>query len=309
MGDKKKSFDVKAIAERQALIEAIFIDYEQTREVREKLSLLLEKGRVMRKQSKRVQARVSLIEAESSCGKSSTVDDFVQSRKKANEHDILSISIPPDCTVKHMSIEFLTGLKDPLASRASSTLASNTRRIVSAIINRGISLIIIDEFQDLMSAGNERQAQVSALWVKRVLDEAKVPVVCVGYPSMGKVIKAVPGLESRTGVTITLHPLPWDTNHDEGTFVFRGFLDAFEKAMPFADRSNLQSPHIAHAIHIASGGYVGQVTKLLNVATEVSMLRTSGVDNLAVADLAEAFEALHPELENPFHVKPSRTNA
>lgn len=300
---EKSKFSLAEIAERRAKIGSIFIEYEQVTKVQNNLELLLETGRRMRRDSRRGQARVSLIEAPSSCGKSSAVDDFVQRKLRAGDSDILSIDLPPECTVKHMSIEFLTALQDPLAAKASSTLASNTTRIVSAILNRGISLIIIDEFQDLMSASNERQAQVSANWIKRVLDKAKVPVVCVGYPSMNKVIKSVDGLESRTAVTVTMYPLPWDTTDPQGTFVFRAFLREFERALPCEAPSHLHAPELAHAIHIASNGYAGQVSKLLVEAMAVSMMRVTGVDNITWEDLFMAFDMLHPQRENPFEVK------
>lgn len=306
MTGEKPVFNQTQIGERQAKIGSIFIEYGQVRKVHEKLALLLETGRFMRKQTKRVQARVSLVEAPSSCGKSSAIEDFVEARKKAGEHDILFIELPPECTVKHMSIEFLSELKDPLKDKASSTLASNTRRIVSAIRNKDISLIIIDEFQDLMSAGNDRQARVSANWVKRVLDKAKVPVVCVGYPSMNKVISAVEGLESRTGVTLPLHPFQWNTDDDTGTFEFRAFLREFEAEIPCTDPSNLHAPKVAHAIHIASEGYVGRLSKLIVEAMEVSMLRREGADNITWEDLHEAHEKLHPDRENPFGTRRSK---
>lgn len=300
MTETRERFTLDDIAKRTAAIGSTFIEYEQTKKVHQFLTLMLKTGREMRRDPKRIQARVSLIEAPSSCGKSSAIDDFVATRNKSGERDILFIELPHECTVKLMTVEFLAALGDPLANKVSSTTAVNTRRIVSAIAARGISLIIIDEFQDLMNAQNERLATVSANWVKRILDKAKVPVICVGYPTMHKVIKSVEGLESRTGSTIVLKPLPWLTEHPEGTFEFRAFLREFERELNCADPSNLHAPDLAHAIHVATEGLVGQVAKLLMKGVEVSMMRDQGQDNITWDDFAEAFESLSPERENPF---------
>lgn len=287
-------FSQKEISERRAVIGGIFVDHPQLKCVHKDLANQLRYG------TEGSAAKLTMLLADSGCGKTTAILDFVGKAKKGGRSDVLYISLPVPCTIKGMTCEMLRRLGDPLWDR-TSTVSRNSFRIIHQLREQKLRLLIIDEFQHLIDHDRDRVVHLTTDWLKTILDEAGVPVVCVGLPKSIEVIRANAQLERRTSKVTTMHPFAWEGA--DQALSFRAFLELFEQALPFAVPSNLSNPVLARAIHQASSGFVGRVSQLIWEATMVSMLRTEGPDCLTSADFAEAYLGLPFGKQNPFDMR------
>lgn len=305
-------FSITEIVRRCARIRRFFYEYSETKRVRTELEFCLESGQQGRPDrfgdssadgDAVSAAKLSVLVAETGCGKSTLINEFIQ-EKRSNPNipanAILRVNLPPNCTIKAMTEEFLDELRDPLSGR-QSTEKNNTRRIVSAIRRTGVKLVFIDEFQHLYDKDRDKVIHATTDWLKSLLDKAGVEVVCVGLPDCHKIINSNMQLDRRTFNLIELKSLRWDDG--DNTIEFRGLVRAFEEALEFGLPSGLHRPGIAKLIHRATKGYIGLVVQLLEQAVKVSMSRVDGDDRITTQDLEVAFQKRSPNKTNPFNAK------
>jgi hypothetical protein len=295
---------VKIIAEARKIINSTFIDYKQIGNVLQTLELRLEVGRRTEAGDfESTQAKLTALVAESGTGKSAVVKRFLKSeqvRKMTAEGErILHVKVPAQANIKTCTTSFLRGLGDPLADRHSTT-GRNSDRIVRLLRDLNYRFIVVDEFQHLVNEHSSKTPREVSDWLKVLLDEAGVPVLLVGLDTSLLALRGNQQLERRMTKVIRMKPMVWDRG--EGAQEFRYFLREFERAMiMLPEASNLSEPRLAHAIHKATGGYVGRVAQLMAEAIEITLLRDSGPRSMTRDDLADAFDGLGFETSNPFH--------
>lgn len=303
-------FSPQEIITRQNLIKQVFVDYSQTLAARAELEECLLRG-IMGNGSPAASveaedelpcAQLSLLIATSGCGKTTLIHKFIAEKRldaSVLPGAILRVSLPTQCTIKQMTEEILAKLGDGLSGR-TSTAANNTRRIVDALRRKGVKLLIIDEFQHLYDRDRRKVIHATTDWLKKLLDDAGVEVVCVGMEDSITIVESNIQLERRTASRIEMRPLRWDAKDD--SMEFRIQLKAFEEAIQAGCASGLHQPKLAHLIHLATGGVIGKVVQLLRQAVKASMSRAEGDDRITTQDLEMGFRNLAPTRKNPFSV-------
>jgi hypothetical protein len=101
----------------------------------------------------------------------------------------------------------------------------------------------------------------------------------------------------------SFHGFPFKEQQDQKEF--RGFLKAFDKNMPIAERSKVSEPYLAEKIYYATRGIPRTIRNLFIYSlTEAFKL---GHDKLEEIHLFEGFKCLNletrPKVVNPFHGK------
>ena len=298
-------FTKEEIAVRKAGVQSILVEHDQLRRVEDELEMRILVG------GGTGAARLAMLVAPSGCGKSTTVKQAkarLERMPRIAGHSALPIlycSMPAKCSIKTMTTALLQALGDPKADKHGSA-GMNSLRIIDLLRNLQVRLVILDEFQHLLSAVNEREVTD---WLKEVLDGAGVPVVCVGLNSSLTVINRNEQVRRRTSKLIRMKPFEWDKDaleegaHAPGSVAFKAFLHLFEKALQLPERSNLGADELAERIHIASNGLVGTVSQLVCEAIETSMMRLHGPDCLTMEDFAEAYDGLGFGNVNPFDMR------
>ena len=288
-------FSQSVIAGRFAAIQDIMVSYGQVEMVENALRqrMLMGVGR----QS----ARLALLLAESGCGKTTAIRSFMaavalDASYAGVPRAVLCVSLPVPCTIKSMTSRLLEGLGDPLAHQ-TSTVDRNSSRIILQLRNQGVRMIVIDEFQHLSEQAKTPHSELTD-WLKALLDQAGVPVCCVGLPSAQSVIMSNTQLARRTSRVITMSPFAFDTKEEQ--VEFRAFLHVYEQALPFAEPSHLSSADLSACMYDASGGLPGRIVQIVAEAAMISMARADGPDCITVPDLAQAYAELPFSEANPF---------
>lgn len=295
----KPHYSIAEIAAKKGAIQHVLIEYDQLDQVQDALELRILAG------TGGESAKLTMLVAPSGCGKTTTVKQ-AQSRLETKPDiaknsllPILYCSLPPKCSIKAMTTSLLAALHDPLADR-QSTRDMNDLRIIGQLKAQHVRLLVLDEFQHLIGASVHSSLHKEATdWLKKVLDGAGVPVVCVGLPESLSVIATHDQIRRRTTRIIRMKPFAWDDGGPKSK-MFQAFLHVFERELDLPENSGLGQPAMAERIHIASGGLVGVVAQLLSEAVEVSLRRRTGPECLTLGDLAEAYDGLPYELLNPF---------
>jgi GTPase SAR1 family protein len=195
-------FQESEIAARLKAISQVFVDHAELASIRSALRNQMRYGISGRS------AKLMLFLAEAGCGKSTLIRDFIAQEQGRTPPDLLYVSLPVPCTIKGMTSEMLRRLGDPLCDR-STTATRNSFRIVHQLQHQNKRLIIIDEFQHLIDHDRDRVLRLATDWLKTLLDEAGVPVVCVGLPNSIEIIRSNKQLERRTTKVTRLHPFEW----------------------------------------------------------------------------------------------------
>ncbi|MBB4041659.1 hypothetical protein GGR34_003337 [Microvirga flocculans] len=269
-------------AQRLRKIRGLFVRYDEMMRVCDEILERLETG------SDGESAELTMLTAPSGCGKTTSLRYFLsQVRKLGREGEVLFMAVPAHATIKAITEAFLEALGDPVKDR-QSTAARNSTRIVSALHRTGKRLIILDEFQHLLDRDRDRVSFLVTDWLKQLLDNAQVPVVCAGLPDSMTIISRNEQLERRTAQVIELEPMAWDGG--EKTVRFQAFLKMYEDQLGFERPPQMWRPELAKPIHEATGGVIGMMTRLVRAAARVSLERGDGPDTITREDFAKAFK-------------------
>lgn len=179
------------------------------------------------------------------------------------------------------------------------------REVMIAIKIQKVKMIIFDDVQHIIDAGMDAfgAADVFKLFLK-----SRVSAVCIGLPyaaALGRVNKQLGRLVQQR---YTMKPLPCSLGdfpeldakgriaRDETmeATTFREFMEAIDRqagpssVLPFDELSDLSRPDMALRIHQATGGYVGEIMKLLHKACERAI--EDGSSRVTMQDFKKAHE-------------------
>jgi hypothetical protein len=179
------------------------------------------------------------------------------------------------------------------------------REITFAIKQQKVKMIIFDDVQHIIDGGMD---EFGAADVFKFFLKSRVSVVCIRLPyaeGLGKVNKQLGRLVQQL---YTVKPLRCSLGDfpeldEKGRIkggetiektTFREFMEAIDRragpssVLPFDEPSNLSYPDMALRIHQATGGYVGEIVKLIQKASELAI--EDGSSRLTMQDFAQAHE-------------------
>lgn len=282
------------------------IDYREVGQVREELEYLHETG------VQRGGAGCMFILGPSGSGKTTALDHYKSSHPPVCEAErdrlpILLVEAPPRATPKGLAEVMLAALGDPAPSKG--TLQSMTRRVENFLQQRGVELVMLDEFQHLVDRQNsaDRVAYDAADWIKGLLNKRICPIVLSGTELASIVIEANEQLKRRCSSIIHLQPLPFGTQEERR--YFRAILQEFDNALPFDEPSDLAKAEMAARIHSATGGLVGRVSHLLTMACRKALSEDLPcLDMRVLGDAWAAVTTTSSRAVNPFRTKTPPTS-
>lgn len=123
----------------------------------------------------------------------------------------------------------------------------------------GLKMLIIDELQDIMAGSLLKQRQMLVA-IKHLGNELKIPIVGVGTRDAFNAIQTDPQLANRfESVLLT----KWEVDSE-----YLSLLASFERMLPLKKPSNLVNTELAIKLLSMSEGIIGELSTILNKATE-----------------------------------------
>ncbi|QEZ48903.1 TniB family NTP-binding protein [Cupriavidus oxalaticus] len=208
-----------------------------------------------------------LLYGDSNIGKTQVIAKF--ERRHPPEYDevagvehrkIVSMQMPPTPDQNRFYTSLLFELGAPFNAAARISVLENlSREVLRKVSPR---MLVVDEVHHLLS-GSYREQRASLNLLKFLANDLKMAIVLVGTHDAEIALQTDSQMSSR----FARFEMPrWQESE-----AFRGLLAAFERILPLRRPSNLSRREIVTAVLAASGGLTGEVSRLLNAATELAI--------------------------------------
>lgn len=274
-----------------------FIDYPTVAAARREIQYLLEENRGS--------ACVQFLLGPTRVGKSELVREILQEKRFAPYRDdgglvqpAVYVEAPEQGTVIGLVEKLLQALQDRHFTKGTGT--ERKLRLFHYLEQQRTELIVIDEVQQLSRANPYDYAD----FLKSMENNVKCMILCVGLSDAIALTRYNEQLAHRAEAPIELRPLDWFVEPDRKTF--RQILQAFRKIIGDRfDDLQIERGALAAAIHLATGGAIGVVARLLSRAIMEADLK--GKRMIELQHLSHAYERLaknrFKRLEfNPFEI-------
>ncbi|MBH1528784.1 TniB family NTP-binding protein [Stenotrophomonas maltophilia] len=189
---------------------------------------------------------------------------------------VIRIEMPPNPDEARIYDEILLQLLQPF--RTKDPISVKARQVQSALKVVGVRMLIIDEFQAVLSSRNDRR-RLTLEVVKHLSNTLQIPLVAIGTAEAQVAVSKDEQLANR------LHPVwmpTWRLDME-----FRRLMAAFQATLPLREKSPLQDRRIAALILELSEGLLGEMTLLLCKGVERALLTgTECIDEALLLSLA-----------------------
>jgi len=200
---------------------------------------------------------------------------------------------------------FAQALHFPVTSRMNSP--TQIAGVLRALEAQKVELLILDETEQVFRENDRRLLGFGRGLLRKILDLGTLSIVCIGLHPTYNLLAADPQLTGRGGLPYKqLRPYSWE-NHDERG-VFRLLCDAFDRQLPFPERSGLGASDLAHAIYWVTQGNIGRLKTLIEAAG-ARAINDANAQRIERRHFEEAYELSKPPGRpfNPF--RDGMTNA
>jgi hypothetical protein len=154
--------------------------------------------------------------------------------------------------------------------------------ILKGLKHQKVELLILDEVNTIVHPGNKRGISYALNLFRKILNECRLNIVCIGLDETYDLLAADPQLTGRGGLPCEIvRPYSWESEDEQ--MLFRLLCDEFDRLLPFTNKSNLKSGWVAHRLFYSSkNGNIGRLK---------DFLYSSGC--LAINDKSDAIEIKH----------------
>lgn len=270
-------------------LEKILIEYPRAAKILSEIAF------IHRHAHRAAEMRGLLITGPKGAGKTTLIDVYINTfapdyGAETIKRPIMFATVPSRATADGLASALLYGLGDP--RWANGNLNNKTTRIHEFLRRCETRPLILDEIQHFQDGQNLNHIEDAARWLKILLKDKQVKLACVFVGLEGWTDKLMRANAGQLGRLFTdeyvLAPLKWDETGGLKTNEFRIFLDELDAQLPFDARAGLVDEDLAWRCHVATGGLVNYVMKLIRRAGYLAIdLDRPCVDR---ALLAEAYD-------------------
>lgn len=248
----------------------LFIEHDVSRYLNDQLDALMFAPRQTR-------MPCLLIAGDAGMGKTAQLHRFRRRYPDSSEEGggctrpIVIANMPPEPTRLTLQFALLEALDAPSITRHRSIDRDSViRRMIAA---QGTRALVVDEAQHLCHT-RSRDRSIVLDTLKALSTTCQINIICAGTSAVVREFQADPQLERRFLVTLLAQ---WDLNP-----AFQRFLQAYERARPLRQPSQLSEPAMVRAILTECGGTTHRIIECLNAAAAVA--------------ICEGIERITPEL-------------
>lgn len=234
-----------------------WIDYPRATEALQRLERLLQMPR-------RERMPCLVLHGQSNIGKTLIIAKFLRDHppqfdntRDAERRDIISLQMPATPDQRRFYSALLFALDAPQST--SATLAS-LERVARDLLRRFVPrMLIVDEVHHLL-AGSALEQRAALNLLKYLANNLKISIVAVGTADAPLAFQTDAQMRSR----FTPFEIPcWTESED-----FRRLLRAFEEVLPLRKGSDLAERPVVQFLIAASGGLLGEISRILTEAAE-----------------------------------------
>jgi Bacterial TniB protein len=187
----------------------------------------------------------------------------------------------------------------------NANFSEASKEVLNALKLQKVKMFIFDDVQHIVEAHMD---DYKAADVFKTLLKSRVQVVCIGLPKSYLLSNVNPQLKRLIRVRRILSPMrcslgdfpPLDargnpiSGRTPAKTQFAKLMETIDRndgensILPFDEPSNLSHPRMALRIHQATGGYVGEIMKLIRQAAALAII--DGRSKIAITDFAQAYE-------------------
>jgi hypothetical protein len=222
-----------------------------------------------------------LIVGDTNNGKSALLRQFVARHQPYEMKEegtlrwpVFYFQCPNDCDEKRFYHTILDRLFVPY--KESDRADKKQRQVIHILRQVGVKVLVIDEIQHILVAGNRRRHTQLMDMLKFLSNELLIPMVCAGIRTALNSIHNDEQLKNRFDSEM-LHK--WDKGDD-----YYRLLASFETLLPLKKPSQLVDPSLAHRILSLSEGYIGEIAKVLRAASTLAITNKSEQITLPLLD-------------------------
>jgi hypothetical protein len=199
---------------------------------------------------------------------------------------IVYVALDSASTSKRLMVQILHALGDPFAERG--TEQSLRRRAIDYLRRLGVQLLIIDEVQHLNFRSSAKADVTDAL--KSFLDAGVTPIVFLGTDDARPMFESNLQLNGRLLAPLDMPKLEPSKSEDRDLFAsfVWGLCEGIAERGILQRNQSLMEDGVLGALMEVSGGVIGRVARLFEVAIEIALRR--GGDALEVADISLAVD-------------------
>lgn len=207
----------------------------------------------------------------SGCGKSTMIETFADDYP-AIKHDmswerpVVVVEVPSNPTPRTMASEVLKQQGDPLYHQG--TEVQMTARIVAFAKEQKTRLFIFDEMQVLIDRESAKLNYKVAEWLKRLINQARKPIVVVGLDKTEQLFLANEQLRRRFRAPFFMSSLDW--HNLKRRKVLKGFLKAIGEKLDLEEGLKLSSGDMVFRFYCATNGLVGYIMDLIREAHDLA---------------------------------------
>lgn len=217
---------------------------------------------------------------------------------------VVRATVPSRATDRSVASALLRSFGDPRWDKG--TLTNMTFRLIENFKKAETRIVIIDEVQHFMDQNSNKIVVDAANWLKTLIKDEDIHIGCilVGLRHEADLLLDANGgqLGSFFGKARTLEPLAWNNNDDMSKNEFHRFIAQLDRLLPFDEPSCLVDEDIAWRCHVASGGLLRPLIRLVRYAAHTAI--DHGMPTVDRDLLAEAFDLVsvgeRRGIANPF---------
>lgn len=224
-------------------------------------------------------------------GKTHLILDYVNAHPPVvgpdgDRQEVVYFKAPYPCTPKNLVERMADKLGYPgVAGPRRSRLFDMMDVVLHYVRQLGVRLMFIDEIHQMASGGGDNGLIAGATLLKDLINEGEFCIVASGTCSATRIFEAHEELCGRLLAVHELRPFDWYAEDQRDTF--RALLHDMDGELPFA-RSGLSEAGMAARLHVASGGLIGHVATLVEIAGV--MAAREGADRIGLDHFARAHE-------------------
>ncbi|MCJ2050530.1 ATP-binding protein [Methylobacterium sp. J-070] len=293
------------LAKRLAYIERIFIRHASIVLADDTLGILTDVP------SGRREATLGYIRGYSRCGKSETLKRHIEKltglpvQKKleqligGNGHLVVYVELSSGDTPLGVAQRILGLFEDLKLHRRNTAVPQDRerdaiRRAVDISNDNGVTLLALDEVQNLFRTGSAGDIAKTASMLISMQNASGFPIALTASPRLQELFDGNDAVQERAGPSMFLRPLPFRDGDEQE--VFRGLVQKFEEKLPYLKGPGLFSDRWLPATFFATRGRVGRLAKLAHAATTVAFkdaAQGNNPANMTLAHVRRGFELLH----------------